>query len=155
MDKELRYSSVEIVDRPRPASMCVALSIDRFQLQGVGRLGRRGLLLLSGWIRNPVVNLTADPKNDYELSEFIILTPRVPIPLKSCRTIRSTRCTLTAGSVSSVFPTRPTTTPPGAIKTTATCRQSIACALAKTTSSRRSISTRTNPVACGRLRPVL
>ena len=54
MDKELRYGRVEIVEST-PARVHVrwTLPVDRPALQGLGRRGRRGLLLLPRRLRHP------------------------------------------------------------------------------------------------------
>ena len=82
MDKELRYGRVEIVEATSAAdSRALDVSVDRLRIQGLGRPGRRGLLFLSRRIRHARRSrLKADPKNDYELSEFIILTPAGAYP---------------------------------------------------------------------------
>ena len=54
MDKELRYSKVEIVEADVGShSRALDLSVDRLSVQGLGRPGGRGLLLLSRRLRHP------------------------------------------------------------------------------------------------------
>ena len=76
MDKELRYGRVEIVESTAArVHVRWTLSVDRFQLQGLGRQAVEDYYFYPDGFGTRVVNLKADPKNDYELSEFIILTP--------------------------------------------------------------------------------
>ncbi len=76
MDKELRYSRVAIVE-----STAARVHI-RWTYQSTDRLYKVwGDQVVEDYVFYPdgfgtrVVNLKADPANDYELSEFIILTP--------------------------------------------------------------------------------
>ena len=102
MDKELRYSRVEIVESTA-ARVHVRWSYQStdFQYKVWGDEAVEDYYFYPDGFGTRVVNLKADPKNDYELSEFIILTPKGPIRSTSCRTTRSTPCSSTAGSTRS------------------------------------------------------
>jgi hypothetical protein len=82
MDKELRYSSVEIVESTaaRVHVRWRYQSTD-FEYKVWGDEAVEDYYFYPDGFGTRVVNLKADPKNDYELCEFIILTPQGAYPL--------------------------------------------------------------------------
>ncbi len=82
MDKELRYASVKIVEST-PARIHVRFSYQStdFNYKVWGDAAVEDYYFYPDGFGTRVVNLRADPKNDYELSEFIILTPQGSYPL--------------------------------------------------------------------------
>ena len=76
MDKELRYSRVEIVESTT-ARVHVRWSYQStdFNYKVWGDAAVEDYYFYPDGFGTRVVNLKSDPKNDYELSEFIILTP--------------------------------------------------------------------------------
>ncbi len=106
MDKELRYGRVEIVEAT-PARVHVrwTLSVDRLPVQGLGRPGGRGLLLLSRRIRHPRPQPEGRPQE--RLRAERVHHPdarRGPIRSTSCPKTPSTRSSSTAGSIEFRFP---------------------------------------------------
>ncbi len=83
MDKELRYSRVEIVESTR-ARVHVRWSYQStdFEYKVWGDEAVEDYYFYPDGFGTRVVNLKADPKNDYELSEFIILTPQDAYPFE-------------------------------------------------------------------------
>jgi hypothetical protein len=81
MDKELRYGRVEIVESTA-ARVHVRWSYQStdFHYQVWGDAAVEDYYFYPDGFGTRVVNLEADPKNDYELSEFIILTPQGAYP---------------------------------------------------------------------------
>lgn len=81
MDKELRYSRVEIVESTA-ARVHVRWSYQStdFEYKVWGDAAVEDYYFYPDSFGTRVVNLKADPKNDYELSEFIILTPKGAYP---------------------------------------------------------------------------
>jgi hypothetical protein len=81
MDKELRYSRVEIVESTA-ARVHVRWSYQStdFHYKVWGDAAIEDYYFYPDGFGTRVVNLKADPKNDYELSEFIILTPKGTYP---------------------------------------------------------------------------
>jgi hypothetical protein len=82
MDKELRYSRVEIVEST-PARVHVRWTYQStdFNYKVWGDAAVEDYYFYPDGFGTRVVNLKSDPKNDYELSEFIILTPQGTFPL--------------------------------------------------------------------------
>ncbi len=82
MDKELRYGRVEIVESTaaRVHVRWRYQSTD-FEYKIWGDETVEDYYFYPDGFGTRVVNLKADPKNDYELSEFIILTPQGEYPL--------------------------------------------------------------------------
>jgi hypothetical protein len=82
MDKELRYASVEIIEST-PARVHVRWSYQStdFNYRVWGDAAVEDYYFYPDGFGTRVVNLRADPKNDYELSEFIILTPQGAYPM--------------------------------------------------------------------------
>ncbi len=82
MDKELRYATVEIIEST-PARVHVRFSYQStdFNYRVWGDAAVEDYYFYPDGFGTRVVNLRADPKNDYELSEFIILTPQGAYPL--------------------------------------------------------------------------
>jgi hypothetical protein len=82
MDKELRYSSVEIVESTA-ARVHVRWSYQStdFHYKVWGDSAVEDYYFYPDSFGTRVVNLRSDPQNDYELSEFIILTPQGAYPL--------------------------------------------------------------------------
>ncbi len=82
MDKELRYATVEIVEST-PARVHVRWRYQStdFNYRVWGDSAVEDYYFYPDGFGTRVVNLRADPKNDYELSEFIILTPQGAYPL--------------------------------------------------------------------------
>jgi len=82
MDKELRYAKVEIVEST-PARVHVRWSYQStdFNYKVWGDAAVEDYYFYPDGFGTRVVNLRSDPKNDYELSEFIILTPQGAYPL--------------------------------------------------------------------------
>ena len=76
MDKELRYSRVEIIESTA-ARVHVRWSYQStdFEYKVWGDAAVEDYYFYQDGFGTRVVNLKADPRNDYELSEFIILTP--------------------------------------------------------------------------------
>ena len=76
MDKELRYGRVEIVESTS-ARVHVRWSYQStdFNYKVWGDEAVEDYYFYPDGFGTRVVSLKADPKNDYELSEFIILTP--------------------------------------------------------------------------------
>jgi hypothetical protein len=83
MDKELRYSRVEIVEST-PARVHVRWSYQStdFNYKVWGDEAVEDYFFYPDGFGTRVVNLKADPKNDYELSEFIILSPQGAYPFE-------------------------------------------------------------------------
>ena len=83
MDKELRYSRVEIVESTA-ARVHVRWSYQStdFNYKVWGDAAVEDYYFYPDGFGTRVVNLKADPKNDYELSEFIILTPQGGLSLR-------------------------------------------------------------------------
>ncbi len=83
MDKELRYSRVEIVESTA-ARVHVRWSYQStdFEYKVWGDAAVEDYYFYPDGFGTRVVNLKADPKNDYELSEFIILTPKGAYPFE-------------------------------------------------------------------------
>jgi hypothetical protein len=81
MDKELRYGTVEIVEST-PARVHVRWSYQStdFNYKVWGDAAVEDYFFYPDGFGTRVLNLRSDPKNDYELSEFIILTPRGAYP---------------------------------------------------------------------------
>jgi len=81
MDKELRYGRVEIVESTS-ARVHVRWSYQStdFDYKVWGDAAVEDYYFYPDGFGTRVVNLKADPKNDYELSEFIILTPQGAYP---------------------------------------------------------------------------
>src|SRR4029077_20707903 len=81
MDKELRYGRVEIVESTaaRVRVRWTYQSTD-FHYKVWGDSAVEDYTFYPDGFGTRVVNLKADPKNDYELSEFIILTPQATYP---------------------------------------------------------------------------
>ena len=81
MDKELRYGRVEIVESTA-ARVHVRWSYQStdFHYKVWGDAAVEDYTFYPDGFGTRVVNLAADPKNDYELSEFIILTPQGTYP---------------------------------------------------------------------------
>jgi hypothetical protein len=82
MDKELRYGRVEIVES---TSACIHVrwsyqSTD-FEYKIWGDAAVEDYYFYPDGFGTRVVNLKSDPTNDYELCEFIILTPQGAFPL--------------------------------------------------------------------------
>jgi hypothetical protein len=82
MDKELRYGSVEIVESTmaRVHVRWTYQSTD-FEYKVWGDQAVEDYYFYPDGFGTRVVNLKADPQNDYELCEFIILTPQGAYPL--------------------------------------------------------------------------
>jgi hypothetical protein len=82
MDKELRYGRVEIVESTsaRVHVRWTYQSTD-FQYKVWGDAAVEDYYFYPDGYGTRVVNLKSDPKNDYELSEFIIITPQGAYPL--------------------------------------------------------------------------
>jgi hypothetical protein len=82
MDKELRYSRVEIVESTaaRVHVRWTYQSTD-FHYKIWGDAAVEDYYFYPDGYGTRVVNLKSDPRNDYELSEFIILTPQSTYPL--------------------------------------------------------------------------
>jgi hypothetical protein len=82
MDKELRYGRVAIVESTsaRVHVRWTYQSTD-FEYKVWGDAAVEDYYFYPDGFGTRVVNLKADPKNDYELSEFIILTPQSAYPL--------------------------------------------------------------------------
>ncbi len=82
MDKELRYGTVEIVEAT-PARVHVRWSYQSTDLKYHvwGDAAVEDYYFYPDGFGTRVLNLRADPKNEYELSEFIILTPQGVFPL--------------------------------------------------------------------------
>jgi len=83
MDKELRYGRVEILESTS-ARVHVRWSYQStdFNYRVWGDAAVEDYYFYPDGFGTRVVNLTADPKNDYELSEFIILTPQGAYPFE-------------------------------------------------------------------------
>ena len=83
MDKELRYSRVEIVESTsaRVHVRWTYQSTD-FNYKVWGDQAVEDYYFYPDGFGTRVVNLKADPKNDYELSEFIILSPQGAYPFE-------------------------------------------------------------------------
>ena len=83
MDKELRYGRVEIVESTaaRVHVRWTYQSTD-FHYKVWGDAAVEDYYFYPDGFGTRVVNLKADPKNDYELSEFIILTPPGAYPFE-------------------------------------------------------------------------
>ena len=83
MDKELRYSSVEIVESTsaRVHVRWRYQSTD-FNYRVWGDSAVEDYYFYPDGFGTRVVNLASDPKNEYELSEFIILTPQGAYPFE-------------------------------------------------------------------------
>jgi len=83
MDKELRYGRVEIVEstRARVHVRWTYQSTD-FHYKVWGDAAVEDYYFYPDGFGTRVVNLKSDPKNDYELSEFIILTPQGAYPFE-------------------------------------------------------------------------
>jgi hypothetical protein len=83
MDKELRYSRVEIVESTG-ARVHVRWSYQStdFEYKVWGDAAVEDYYFYPDGFGTRVVNLKADPKNDYELNEFIILTPKGAYPFE-------------------------------------------------------------------------
>ena len=83
MDKELRYSRVEIVESTS-ARVHVRWSYQStdFHYKVWGDLAVEDYYFYPDGFGTRVVNLKSDPKNDYELSEFIILSPQGAYPFE-------------------------------------------------------------------------
>ncbi len=81
MDKELRYGRVEIIESTaaRVHVRWTYQSTD-FHYKVWGDAAVEDYYFYADGFGTRVVNLKADPKNDYELSEFIILTPQGAYP---------------------------------------------------------------------------
>jgi len=81
MDKELRYGRVEIVESTS-ARVHVRWSYQStdFEYKVWGDAAVEDYYFYPDGFGTRVVNLKSDPKNDYELSEFIILTPQGAYP---------------------------------------------------------------------------
>jgi len=81
MDKELRYGKVEIVESTS-ARVHVRWSYQStdFNYRVWGDAVVEDYYFYPDGFGTRVVNLRADPKNDYELSEFIVLTPQGAYP---------------------------------------------------------------------------
>jgi len=82
MDKTLRYSRVEIVESTT-ARVHVRWSYQStdFNYKVWGDAAVEDYYFYPDGFGTRVLNLKSDPKNDYELSEFIILTPQGAYPL--------------------------------------------------------------------------
>jgi hypothetical protein len=82
MDKELRYGTVEIVESTQ-ARVHVRWGYQStdFNYRVWGDAAVEDYYFYPDGFGTRVVNLRADAKNDYELSEFIILTPQGAYPL--------------------------------------------------------------------------
>jgi hypothetical protein len=83
MDKELRYGRVEIVESTA-ARVHVRWSYQStdFHYKVWGDAAVEDYYFYPDGLGTRVVNLKADPKNDYELSELIILTPQGAYPFE-------------------------------------------------------------------------
>jgi hypothetical protein len=82
MDKELRYSRVEIVEStPARAHVRWRYQSTDFQYKVWGDAAVEDYYFYPDGFGTRVLSLESDPKNDYELSEFIILTPQGAYPL--------------------------------------------------------------------------
>ena len=83
MDKELRYSRVEIVEST-PARVHVRWTYQStdFNYKVWGDEAVEDYFFYPDGFGTRVVNLKADPKNNYELSEFIILSPQGAYPFE-------------------------------------------------------------------------
>jgi hypothetical protein len=81
MDKELRYGRIEIVEST-PARVHVRWSYQStdFHYKVWGDAAVEDYYFYPDGFGTRVLTLTADPKNDYELSEFILLTPQGTYP---------------------------------------------------------------------------
>jgi hypothetical protein len=81
MDKELRYGRVEIIESTS-ARVHVRWSYQStdFNYKVWGDVVVEDYFFYPDGFGTRVVNLKSDPKNDYELSEFIILTPQGAFP---------------------------------------------------------------------------
>jgi hypothetical protein len=84
MDKELRYSSVEIVEATA-ARVHVRWTYQSTDLlyKIWGDQAVEDYYFYPDGFGTRVVNLKSDPKNEYELSEFIFLTPQGAYPLEA------------------------------------------------------------------------
>ena len=81
MDKELRYSRVEIVESTAArAHVRWSYQSTDFNYKVWGDAAVEDYYFYPDGFGTRVVNLESDPKNDYELSEFIILTPKGTYP---------------------------------------------------------------------------
>jgi hypothetical protein len=82
MDKELRYSRVEIIESTS-ARIHVRWSYQStdFNYKVWGDAAVEDYYFYPDGFGTRVVNLKSDPKNEYELSEFIIITPQGAYPL--------------------------------------------------------------------------
>jgi hypothetical protein len=83
MDKELRYGRVEIVEST-PARVHVRWRYQStdFEYKVWGDEAVEDYYFYPDGFGTRVVNLKADPKNDYELSEFIMITPQGAYPFE-------------------------------------------------------------------------
>src|SRR5262249_49133706 len=83
MDKELRYGKVEIVEATS-AQIHVRWSYQStdFEYKVWGDQAVEDYYFYPDGFGTRVLTLKADPKNDYELSEFIILTPAGAYPFE-------------------------------------------------------------------------
>ena len=142
MDKELRYSRVEIVEST-PARVHVRWSYQStdFNYKVWGDEAIEDYYFYPDGFGTRVVSLKADPKNDYELSEFIILSPQGAYPFEvlpddpvdACST--STAALIISGSRTQLRQTRP-----HGSSTTQTSPRCTGCALARRSRSRPFIS---------------
>jgi hypothetical protein len=83
MDKELRYGSVEIVESTTArAHVRWTYQSTDFHYKVWGDAAVEDYYFYPDGLGTRVVSLKSDPKNDYELSEFIILTPQGAYPLE-------------------------------------------------------------------------
>jgi hypothetical protein len=83
MDKELRYSRVKIVEST-PARVHIRWRYQStdFEYKVWGDEAVEDYYFYPDGFGTRVVNLKADPKNDYELSEFIMITPQGAYPFE-------------------------------------------------------------------------
>jgi hypothetical protein len=82
MDKELRYGRVEIIESTwAQVHVRWRYQSTDFKYQVWGDQAVEDYYFYPDGFGTRVVSLNADPKNDYELSEFIILTPAGAYPL--------------------------------------------------------------------------
>ena len=127
MDKELRYSRVEIVESTA-ARVHVRWTYQSTDLQYKvwGDAAVEDYYFYPDGFGTRVVNLKADPTNDYELSEFIILTPHGAYPFAVLPDDPVDALFLDGRKHAFRFPNPTARARPGR-PTPGTCRRSIGC----------------------------
>jgi hypothetical protein len=106
MDKELRYSRVKILEST-PSRVHVRWSYQScdFNYKVFGDAAQEDFYFYPDGFGTRVMTLKSVPGADYELSEFIILSPPRPTPLKCCGRRWWICCSSMAGSARSSSPT--------------------------------------------------